>query len=130
MAFDPVSSLGTWQDRYGVPGLIVWKGYAELGGSITDGYRNGQCNYYKVLAEQPYGRCEIWLDEEMKASPDFFKTCVLWHEFCHANAYNEDLSSDNHNAHFREYRRRKPLYWIGDMLYKWISPIWSWRDRD
>lgn len=120
------TALANWQLAYDVPGVVRWCGYAELGGNISDGYRNGQCNYYTVwTGDGVYPRSDIYLDEEHGQAPAFFQRCTLWHEFCHANAYNEDMSDNDHDVHFRDYRRRKPLYWLGDMLYKWIGFIWS-----
>lgn len=121
--------LANWQLAYGVPGVIRWCGYTELGGSLSTGHRNGECRYFRVWSSDgTYPRSDIYLDEEHGQAPRFFQRCTLWHEFCHANAYNEDMESDEHNAHFREYRRRKPLYWIGDMVYKLIGVVWSVRD--
>lgn len=118
--------LANWQLAYDVPGVVRWCGYTELGGNISDGYRNGRCNYYTVwTGDGVYPRSDIYLDEEHGQAPAFFQRCTLWHEFCHANAYNEDMSDNDHDAHFRDYRRRKPLYWLGDMLYKWIGLVWS-----
>lgn len=121
--------LANWQLAYKVPGVVRWCGYTELGGSLSAGHRNGECRYFKVWSSDGvYPRSDIYLDEEHGQAPRFFQRCTLWHEFCHANAYNEDMESDEHNAHFREYRRRKPLYWIGDMVYKLIGVVWSVRD--
>ena len=124
--FDADALLRQWQVEYKVPGDIIWGGYEELGGSAKVGYTMGLCRYTKYLdaANVWTGRSTIFLDTGMRRAPDFFKTCVLYHEFSHANAYNEDLENDAHNAHFRAYRRRKKLYWIGDMLAKLLSPIW------
>lgn len=118
--------LAGWQKEYGVPGVIEWSGYTELGGSISKGYRNGECRYYTVTtADGTYPLSRIYLDEEHGQAPAFFQTCTLWHEFCHANAFNEDTEDNDHDRHFREYRRRKVSYWLGDMLYKLIGIFWS-----
>ena len=126
-AIDAQTLLSQWKAEYKVPGDILWGGYVELGGNVSDGYRMGQCNYARYLrpgTAEWVPRSTIYLDEGMEDAPRFFQESTLWHEFAHSNAYNEDMESDDHNAHFREYRRRKTKYWIGDMVLKLIGWIW------
>lgn len=129
MTVNPQSVLSSWQGEYCVPGEILWNGYAELGGSVKSGYRMGRCDYTRyVKADGSVGyRSTIYLDDGMRNAPDFFQMSVLYHEFSHARAYNEDGVNNDHDATFRKYRREKPAYWLGDMLMKWIGWIWCRR---
>lgn len=126
---DPELQLRTWQSEYSVPDAIVWGGYVDLNYAGGVGITYGRTMCTLTIYQNGSKSCvsTIYLDEDMQKAPVFFRECVLWHEFCHANAFNEDGDSDAHNAHFREYRRRKALYWIGDMLFKLIGPIWCRR---
>ena len=123
-AIDAATLLMQWRKEYPFPGDLIWGGYRELGGNISDGYRYGQCNYAKYMAydtQQWTPRSTIYLDIGMENAPQFFQKSVLFHEFAHANAYNEDMENDDHNSHFRAYRRRKPAYWLGDIVFKLIG---------
>ena len=124
---DADALLKQWRQEYPFPGDLIWGGYIELGGSPNDGYRFGQCNYQKYMSPTTHQwtpRSTVYLDTGMAKAPKFFQESVLWHELCHANAYNEDMVNDGHNAHFREYRKRKTAYWLGDMFFKLIGFIW------
>lgn len=124
---DAEALLKQWRKEYPFPGDLIWGGYIELGGSPSDGFRFGQCNYQKYMSPTTHQwtpRSTVYLDTGMAKAPRFFQESVLWHELAHANAYNEDMVNDDHNAHFREYRKRKTAYWLGDMFFKLIGWIW------
>ena len=124
-AIDATKLLKQWQAEYNVPDDLLWGGYIELGGSVKDGYRMGQCNYIRYMRNGVwYPRSTIYLDIGMKKAPKYFQECTLWHEFAHARAYNEDMQDDDHNLRWRKYRREKRKYWIGYLLLKLIGKIW------
>lgn len=124
-AIDAQTLLSQWQAEYRVPGDILWCGYIELGGSASDGYRMGQCTQAKYMRLGEWvARSTIYLDEGMEKAPRFFQESVLWHEFAHARAFNEDMKSNDHDATWRRYRRERTKYWIGDMVLKVIGWIW------
>lgn len=129
---NPQIILDEWKTKYSLPGEVLWAGYKELGGSIKDGYRMGQCNYYKYVNSQNQWmpRSEIYLDIGMADAPQFFQMCTLWHEMAHARAYNEDGVSNDHDAMFRKYRRENTAYWLGDLLLKLIGGIWCRKAKD
>lgn len=102
---------------------ISFQNYEELGGSTVDGYRMGICKTYKSVNLLSC-RCYISLDTGCIKMPDFFFNSVLWHEFCHAWCQVEIYENQRHRKEFKIRRRKKPLYWIGDMLLKWIGWIW------
>ena len=125
MPVDYQSQLDGWVTEYKVPGDVIWCGFKELGGSVSDGYTSGRCEYKATVSGNVREmRSDIYLDTGMRDAPAFFRTCVLWHEFCHANAYNEDGIDDSHNSRFLKYRKRKILYWLGDCIFKAINWIW------
>lgn len=102
---------------------LVYKGLTELGGSDVDGYRMGICRTFKTT-NKTWCQCKIYLDMGCHSMPTFFHDAVLWHEFCHAWCQAEIYENQNHRKEFKIRRRKKPLYWIGDMLLKWIGWIW------
>ena len=124
---DAEALIREWLREYPCPGDFVWGGFIELGGSAKDGYRMGQCTQVKYVSQATHEwtpRSTMYLDEGMAKAPTYFQESVLWHEFCHARAFNEDMESNDHDAHFREYRRQKTGYWLCDMLLKAIGFIW------
>lgn len=123
----PASKLARWTAQYHVPGLVEFSGWAELGGSEEAGWTMGRCD---SLAWSD-GTCEsrITLDVGMRDAPGFIVRSVLWHEFCHANAFNEDGTGNGHDAHFRRYVRRRPLYWLGDEVAERLAARWVRRRR-
>lgn len=119
--------LTQWRKEYPFPGELLWGGYIELGGSVKDGYRMGQCNYYLYINQSTHERTPrsiIYLDHGMKNAPKFFQEATLWHELCHARAYNEDCKDNDHDRVWASYRRQKPKYWLGDIILKLIGVIW------
>lgn len=123
----PQEMLDQWKAERGVGGEILWGGYEELGGSSAKGFVMGQCRmtkYRKQGSDEWTPRSTIYADVGMRNAPSYFQTCNLWHEFCHAWAYNEDGEDDAHNSHWREYRRTILKYWFGDLLLKVLGRIW------
>lgn len=101
--------LDGWREEYGVSQPIQFMCWIELGGGTM-----GKCTHRR-------NRCEIYLDDKWENRKlGWLETSVLWHEFCHANAYLEDGVRDGHNKHFVEYRKRKPKYSWGDLVAKLI----------
>lgn len=104
--------LDGWREECGIPQPIRFVGWEDLDG---DGQTVlGRCTYRKIM-------CEIRLGDRFKDKAlGWLETSVLWHEFCHANAYLEDGESDGHNKHFAEYRKRKMTYFWGDLVAKLV----------
>ena len=104
--------LDGWRDEYGVVQPIWFKGWENMNRSGT--IILGLCSYYKNL-------CEIRLGDKFEDRPlGWLETSILWHEFCHANAYLEDGEDDAHNDHFAEYRKRKMTYFWGNLVAKFV----------
>ena len=114
--------LDEWKDEYGVSDYpIVFVGWANLKADNPKSLRLGQCNYYinSYLFSSTYTM--IFLGIRFKERKlGWMETSVLWHEFCHACAFLEDSKSDGHNNHWRDLRRRKPHYVLGDWVAKMI----------
>ena len=108
--------LVEWCKEYELnPEDVIFVGYKDLGSTTM-----GLCRQFPY--EHLY--CEIYLDDRwVPKDLGWLQMSVLWHEFCHANAFLEDGVSDAHNAHFKEYLRRKPKYWIGDIVAKFACPF-------
>lgn len=102
---------------------IFYVGFDELGGSIVDGYRMGICKTIKT-EDKTWCKCKIYYDMGCAKMPSIFRRSVLWHEFCHAWCQAEIFENKKHRKEFKIRRRKKPIYWIGDMLLKWIGWIW------
>lgn len=124
---DAEALLKQWRKEYPFPGDLIWGGYIELGGSPSDGFRFGQCNYQKYMSPTTHQwtpRSTVYLDTGMAKAPRFFQESVLWHELAHARAYNEDMINNDHDSVWASYRKQKPKYWIGDIVFKLIGWIW------
>ena len=108
--------LDEWSKEYGLdPKDTIFVGYKDLGGTTM-----GLCRQFPY--EHLY--CEIYLDDRwIPKKLGWLEESVLWHEFCHANAFLEDGISDAHNKHFKKYLRRKPKYWIGDIIANIVAPF-------
>lgn len=107
--------LRAWCKEYGIePDRITFEGWHNLNEDTT--IVLGTCSYiFNPL------HCEIRLGDKFeKRKLGWLETSVLWHEFCHANAALEDGIPDTHNKHWRDYRKRKMKYWIGDAVAKFM----------
>ena len=125
---DEQTILDSWTKQYITKCIyknldIFYVGFDELGGSIVDGYRMGLCKTLKT-EDKTWCQCKIYYDMGCGKMPSFFRQSILWHEFCHAWCQAEIFENQNHRKEFKIRRRKKPLYWIGDMLLKWIGWIW------
>lgn len=123
-ARDWQSQVDAWLAEYGVPGVTTWAGYAELKTSSSQVFVMGRTQY-KLVNGMPCS--DIYLQAGMSDAPEFFQRCVIWHEFSHAYAFQEDGVVDSHNARFYEIRRKKPVLWLGDCLLKVLGIIWCRR---
>lgn len=122
------NTLDKWKEEYINECIyesldIIYMGFKELGGSVVDGYRMGVCKTLKTT-DKSWCDCRIFLDNGCVTMPKYFHDSVLWHEFCHAWCQAEIYDNQGHRKEFKIRRRKKPLYWIGDMLLKWIGGIW------
>ena len=112
--------LKKWCEEYGInPETVHWCGYKDLNGTTM-----GECHYMCKPYHHPWYYCEIYLDIKWKNRPlGWLEESVIWHEYCHAEAYLEDGESDAHNDHWRDLRKRKPKYLIGDWVAKFLFQI-------
>lgn len=108
--------LAEWCREYELnPEDVTFVGYKDLGGNTM-----GLCRQFPY--EHLY--CEIYLDDSfVDKDLGWLQMSVLWHEFCHANAFLEDGLSDAHNKHFKGYLRRKTKYWIGNIVANLAWPF-------
>ena len=106
--------LKQWCEEYGIdPNKVRWCGYKDLGGTTM-----GICQSYAS------GWSNIWLDNKWKNRPlGWLEESVLWHEYCHAEAYLEDMEGNGHDEVFKSKRKRKLKYVIGDAFAKFLFPI-------
>lgn len=108
--------LDEWKHEYGFGHPISFLGWTEMTNSDTGAPILGKCIYYRNLS------CCIIMGHKFKNRPlGWREKSVLWHEFCHACAWQEDGEDDAHNNHWKDLRRRKPWYvlgeWIADFTY-------------
>lgn len=107
--------LDDWKAEYGLPLPVRFLGYAELGSGTM-----GRCTSWK-------DRSEIQLAEGLRSEPlGWMMKSVLWHEMCHAIAYQEDMVGNGHDSRWRELRRSRPLYMIGDWFAKLLYAPKTW----
>ena len=106
--------LKKWCEEYGIdPDKVRWYGYKYLGDKTM-----GSC------AEYPNLWCSISLHEKWKNRPlGLLEESVIWHEYCHAEAYLEDGDPNGHDEVFKSKRKRKLKYVIGDAFAKFLFPI-------
>lgn len=117
--------LYEWQREYDVPGRVLFLGFEELPRSSSSSLFVGGRTWFKLVNGERVS--EIRLQEGMAGAPAFLQRSVLWHEACHAEAFNEDGVPNAHDSHFYDLRRRKKAYWLGDMLFKLVGIIWCRR---
>lgn len=105
--------LDGWMKEYDVPGECIFGGYRQL--STGREVILGICHY-----DSRY-RCTIYLGDKFRNRRlGMCEKAVAFHEFAHANAFLEDGKSDKHNAHWREYRKRKKDLWMWDIIAKFV----------
>lgn len=102
--------LDRWREEYGITQPVKFDGWKNMdeGGRLV----LGKCFNYTKRSEIYLG--DRWEDREL----GWLETSVLWHEFCHANAFLEDGVGDGHNDHFMAYKFRKKKYFFGDLIAK------------
>ena len=112
--------LKQWCDEYGIdPNTVHWCGYNDLSGTTM-----GICRHICKPYQHPCYFCEIYLDTKWKDNPlGWLETSVIWHEYCHAEAYIEDGKSNDHDEVWKAKRNRKLKYVIGDVFAKFLFPI-------
>lgn len=108
--------LNAWCKEYGIDHSKVifqgWENMNEKGSWVL-----GRCRYYPDW-------CSIRLGDSFKAKPlGWLETSVLWHEYCHAECYLEDMKSNGHDSEWKAKKNRKMKYVIGDAIAKLIYPI-------
>lgn len=108
------NQLNEWKKEYGIEQYTVsFSGYRNMDENNPKRYVLGKC-YYTTRE-----RCDIYLGWRFEDRLlGWRETSVLFHEFCHAFAYLEDGKGDAHNDYWRELRRSKPKYLIGDWMAK------------
>lgn len=105
--------LDGWMKEYNVPGECVFGGYEHL--STSKKVVLGNCRYVSRY------KCVVHLGSRFEKRPlGMCETAIAFHEFSHANAFLEDGKSDGHNAHWREYRKRRKDLWMWDIIAKFV----------
>lgn len=106
--------LDEWKKEYGIEQYnVTFSGYRDMDESNPKRYVLGKCYYTNREL------CNIYLGLKFKDRKlGWRETSVLFHEFCHAFAYLEDGVPDAHNDYWRQLRKDKPKYWIGDIFAK------------
>lgn len=109
--------LDAWCKEYGIdPSLVIFKGWEDL--NESDSFVLGACWEY------PAGWCVIKLGKNFEDNKlGFLEMSVLWHEYCHAEAYLEDMKTNNHDEVWKAKKKRKTKYVIGDAIAKLLYPI-------
>ena len=108
--------LNEWCKEYGIDKEVTFKGWENM----NEGNRFvlGRCNCY------PSGWCAIYLGKNFEdRSLGFLEMSVLWHEYCHAEAYLEDMKSNAHDNVWKAKKKRKMKYVIGDAIAKMVYPL-------
>lgn len=110
--------LDEWKHEYGVSDYrITFMGWHELKADNPKSVRLGQCNYYlkSYLSSSVYAEIRLGIGFKDRRL-GWLEKSVLWHEFCHACAFIEDERDDAHNDHWRDLRRRKWWYVLGEYI--------------
>lgn len=112
--------LDKWKHEYGLDEYTIeFKGYRDLDRTKPKKFVYGRCYYHDYIP-----MCTIYLSTRYKdRGLGWMEKSVLWHEFSHAIAYLEDGKDDAHNGHWRDLRRGKPLYVLGDWVAKLTGPF-------
>lgn len=107
--------ISEWCDEYNIDNhRVEFYGYNELGNNVM-----GICQYRN-------SNCFIWIDEVFRDKKiGWIETSILWHEFCHAEAYLEDGKINGHDYVFKSKLRRKLFYYIGDIVSKFVF-VFMW----
>lgn len=118
---DVIGLLHRWCEEYGIDSDDVqFGGYEDL---VPQGVM-GKCYYFRTYRPLVAWVTRIDLDSAWEDRRlGWLERSVLWHEMAHAIAYLEDGDSDDHNSHWRDLRRRKPVYVVGDAFAKLLWPI-------
>lgn len=101
--------LDGWAEEWNLPLPVRFMGYEYLGKNVM-----GNCKSYA-------DRSEVRLARLFEGkSLGWLKQSILWHEMCHAIAYQEDMKGNGHDSRWRELRDSNRKYMIGDWLSKLI----------
>lgn len=88
--------IAKWTIEYDVPGTIEVY-YEDLGRKLE-----GITYYSKDLAK-------IYINNRF-AEHEIAVTGVLWHEYCHAEKWLKDKTTDGHSSAWYKRLMRKPIY--------------------
>lgn len=113
--------LNGWMNEYGLDGCTIrFEGWYNMDETNPRKWIYGMC-YYGLYHTKT---CRIRLGDRFEGRRlGWREKSALWHEFCHAYAFLEDGESDGHNMHWRELRRKKPVYLLGDWALKFTYPL-------
>ena len=109
--------LDAWCKEYGInPELVKFYGWEDLNhdGKFVLGNET----------EYPSGWSAIRLGKNFEdRSLGWLELSVLWHEYCHAECYLEDMKGNSHDDTWRAKKNRKTKYVIGDAIAKLVYPF-------
>lgn len=108
--------LREWCVEYGMdPDKTSFGGWAELstGKDIT----MGRAEYYPKYVIVKLG---IRFEDRRLG---WMEKSVLWHEFCHSRAYQDDWKPNGHDRTWRAYKNEKKVYVLGDAFAKLLYPF-------
>lgn len=106
--------LREWCVEYGMdPDKTSFGGWAELSTGGTNSTM-GITYYYPAYSLIKMGikfrdRNLGWMEKS-----------VLWHEFCHSRAYQDDWRPNGHDRTWRAYKNEKKVYVLGDAVAKFM----------
>lgn len=107
------AQLDAWRQEYpeifmdpSSPVPVSFGGYEDMG--LTMGICRSWRTWSEIILGHKFEHKRFgWLERS-----------VLWHEFAHAIAYHEDKIGDEHNDHWKEIQKQKPLLILGDWIAK------------
>lgn len=118
------NQINEWLKEYKIEYPTEFIGYTNLSPNAPKRFVLGQCWYKRY----PQLHCEILLaDKYADRKLGWLEMSVLWHEVAHAIAFLEDGISDDHNDHWKDIRKHKRIYWIGDFFAKLVFPFMGYK---
>ena len=110
--------LYAWCKEYGInPERVKFYGWEDM--DENGKFVFGRCTDY------PSGWCSIRLSKKFEdRNLGFLELSVLWHEYCHAEEYLEDMIvEEGHGEDWKAKKKRKTKYVIGDALVWLVYPF-------
>lgn len=110
------STIQSWSDQYGVNADDITTEYFDLGAHVL-GLTTFKYDKTTVLPDGKYRRIALIQIHELLKGESLAVKCVLWHEFCHAEKWLKDGTSDGHSSGWSDRCWRKPILFLLDCTY-------------